>query len=118
MDFKKLVEILNADLEKRGKSDDSDEKSSKKDILEESKQIEQLPKEVPVFKEDVVKDNKFDIETEKTDPPSKKTDDKKKLLTKDDLTEDQKAALDYISQFLKSYIKGSLFLGDHKYRFS
>lgn len=111
MDFNKLFAELNADLEKRKETEQSGEKLPVRGLFgddeEEKKPVEE-PKEDAVEESEPEKDEKND-ENEEEKP--KKSDDKKKLLTKEDLTEDQTAALEYIDSFLNSECRQMVLCG-------
>ena len=104
MDLSKLLNELNANLENREKKDVSDKEMPKKDIFAE----EEAPAESQT---EYAAPDDGENTPENVEEKPKKTDDKKKLLTKDDLTEDQSAALEYIESFLNSECRQMVLCG-------
>ena len=128
MDFQKLFEELNQELKNREESDVEDKEVTKSGLLAgESEQQVAEPKgdaEAPLKLPDPPKPftpvdpfndaqdgsgNKETKEPEKE--PEKEPAVKQKLLTKDDLTDDQKAALEYINSFLESECRQMVLCG-------
>ena len=126
MDFSKLFEELNRELRDREESGVEDKEVSKSGLLageaeqkvaepkeedaEEPLKLPDAPKPFDPFNDDPV--GPEDEETKEPEKePEKEPAVKQKLLTKDDLTDDQKSALEYINAFMESECRQMVLCG-------
>lgn len=131
MDFHKLFEELNQELKDHEESGSGDKEVPTSGLLvgedeqkvaepkvaepkeadaEEPLKLPEPPKPFDLFNDDP--DGSEDEETKEPEKePEKEPAVKQKLLTKDDLTDDQKAALEYINSFMESECRQMVLCG-------